>query len=778
MFQGNGFSGGRLQRQEKFKDKKKKESWFRTNSLSKEIIMMKSLVFAMALLSLALAGGCAKGGNGVVPTVTVSAPNGINPSALYPGQTNVTFTATTTSPADAPVTWSLTGTACTGSGNPCGTIDPTTGVYQAPATAVSATVTATLQSDAGVTGKLAIAVIPVTVVVTPLTVNVGQNLVQQFTAVAVPDDAPQTFTWNVTCSSGTCGSLAPDPNNPGAELYTAPSSPQSGVQVMATSTVPETPAGVGTSKVTVAASRLPPGAYGFRFSGYDSSGNSVAVAGSLTASANGTLTGGVEDVVIDGVYKQYTTVSGSYVPSPNNSNDISNNLGTLTLSASGGPSYTYTAVLTSSGTIRMIESSSDGTGITGSGVMQKSGTFNIATQAFVFGFTGVDSSGNRVGYAGLLPMYAANATQCTSMNGIPCIAGGLVDSNDNGTAISYSNVTGTYQQNGNGVWQMSLTLSSSITLDFDFYVSGGATQTKTAVNPLTLYAISTDPVDATHPALSGNMVYQVPLTYNNAAFSGTSVSNLTGVQVVNSAEVANSSNVSLTVGTTDGTSAGTGGAGGFTGTFDQNDNGTITSVGATAPFSYTYVATSGNAGRYTFQMLGNPNASPVVSPLTFVLYASGANRGFLLDQNSMAVMTGSMEPQLTPANFSYTPTELPGPYAAATIPNCTFGVTPVVQNLLLTSTGSATYVVTGTQNTPSGSQSLGTGSYTLANNSSGGGTGTITLPTPVPPPSVATNVIYAIDASLVPSSTNAAITDFFMMGTTSGTPSSLIFAQQ
>lgn len=246
---------------------------------------------------------------------------------------------------------------------------------------------------------------------------------------------------------------------------------------------------------------------------------------------------------------------------------------------------------------------------------------------------------------------------------------------------------------------------------------------------------------------------------------------------MNSSEVPNSSNVALIVGTTDGTSGGTGGAGGFTGTSDQNDNGTIISILPTAPFSYTYVASSGNTGRYTFQMLGNTN--PVVAPLPLVLYASGANRGFLLDQNSMAVMTGSMDPQLTPNGFSYTPTELPGTYAAATIVNSTSGVTPVVENLLLTSTGNATYNVTGTQNTQSGgSQSLGMGSYTLNNNTAGGGTGTITLPAPVPPPSVATNVIYAIDANVVTGTKNNVITDFMMMGTTSGTPSAIIFAQQ
>ncbi len=36
--------------------------------------MIKNLLFAMAVLSLALAGGCAKGGNGIIPTVSVNVP--------------------------------------------------------------------------------------------------------------------------------------------------------------------------------------------------------------------------------------------------------------------------------------------------------------------------------------------------------------------------------------------------------------------------------------------------------------------------------------------------------------------------------------------------------------------------------------------------------------------------------------------------------------------------------------------------------------------------------
>ena len=63
-------------------------------------------------------------------------------------------------------------------------------------------------------------------------------------------------------------------------------------------------------------------------------------------------------------------------------------------------------------------------------------------------------------------------------------------------------------------------------MDFDFFIASG---TASKTNPLTFYAISTDPV-ATHPAVSGTMVLQDSTqTYNNAAFKGTSVSALTGV---------------------------------------------------------------------------------------------------------------------------------------------------------------------------------------------------------------------------------------------------------
>ncbi len=695
--------------------------------------MTKNCLFAAVLLSVALWTGCAKG-LGSTPSVTVS--NG-NISVVFLTQT-VQFTAAVTGTNNTAVNWSLSGTACTGSGNPCGTIDAN-GLYTAPATAPSSTavtVTATSQADRSGQGQLSLKLVPVTVVVTPTPLTVGQGLVQQFSAVAVPDDAPQTFTWTCT-PAGSCGTLVQDPNTSGLAVYTAPSS-TGNVVVAATSTVPQSPASVGQAKITVAP-RLSAATYAFQFSGHDNSGNRVAAAGSFILATDGTITAGVEDVLSVSGPQQFPIASVKYVAQNTN-----NNLGTLTLSLTGGPTNTYTTVLTSSGIMRMIES--DGLG-TGSGVMQKSAAstvFNSGAQTLAFGFTGVDSTGNRIGYAGVLPL-----------DGNGNIGGGLLDSNDNSTNVCGTQpciVSGTYSQpDANLPTRWHMTLSSATTLNLDFFVSAG--QTTNATNPLTLYAISTGPLDATH--VSGTMVFQFPMTYNNAAFNGSSVSNLTGAN----------GNVSLTLGTTDGSSGGTGGTGGFTGSFDQNDNGAILSVPPTSPFAYQYGSTAGNIGRYTFQMLGNPTANPVIAPLPFVLYASGANRGFLLDQSSAAVMTGTMDPQ-TPN--VYAPSELPGTYAGATIGDSDSSLTPTVENLLLTSSGGtpAVFNVAGTQNP--GNVTL-TGTYTMTTT----GTGTITLTAPA----ISTFAIYAIDVT-APNTAHSVISDFMMIGTSSGTPSSVLFAQQ
>src|ERR1700680_554861 len=108
--------------------------------------MIKNCLFAMALLSLALAGGCAKGGNGVVPpppaiAVTITSPPNGNSGAIYPTQSLTLQAAVSHAPTTA-VTWSLSGPGTLTPVTPPTT--PATATYVAPATAGSqATVTAT-----------------------------------------------------------------------------------------------------------------------------------------------------------------------------------------------------------------------------------------------------------------------------------------------------------------------------------------------------------------------------------------------------------------------------------------------------------------------------------------------------------------------------------------------------------------------------------------------------------------------------------------------------------
>jgi len=762
--------------------------------------MMKNLLFAMALLSLALAGGCAKGGNGVVTVpitidVAITSPSNVAPSFIYPTQ-SVTLTATPSSGPDLPVTWSLSGTACTGSGNPCGTLTPVTpattpptAAYVAPTSAVSGvTVTATSTTSSSITGTLGITIVDITTDVAPVTLSVGSGLTQQFTAVAVPDDAPQTFYWTcqangVQCASGNF-SPAPNVSSPGVASYTyGPQDSCAGncLQISAASTLDpnfcsNNPKSCTVATASLVASRLSVSStYAFQFSGYDSSQQPVMVVGNFTTGKTGGISSGVEEVLTASGPSGQNPIAitgGSYTTTPFDANN-SNNAGTLalTLTLPKGVSYPnqYQVVLDGAGDMRMIES--DGLG-TGSGIAQKWTSANqpnlfTGNQTFAFGFTGVDSSGNRVGFAGVLPM-----------NGSGGIVSGQMDVNDNGNdtnicGASPCGVVGTYSadQNISGLWHMILT-SGSLNMNFDFFISSGTTS---KTNPLTFYAISTSSFDNTHPEVSGTMVLQDSTqTYNNAAFKGTSVSALTGTALsgVNT-------NVSLTLGTTDG-------KGNFSGQFDQNNAGTILSGAQFPPSgsnSYTYAA-SGTNGRYTFNLLGNPTAKPVQAPLPFVLYASGQNRGFLLDPSSSSVMTGTMNPQ-GQGSGTFANSVLPGTYAAATTGSGSSAVTPIAANLLLTYPGIAApgaspipnpTVVSGTQYPPylPPLQAV-TGTYTL----SLPGTGTITLTAP-PPPSPENYVIYVLDtAGCSGQGLLCTIKDFLMMDEDkTNANASIIFAQQ
>ncbi len=701
--------------------------------------MMKHCLLALVAVSVTFWMGCARGVQSVA-TVSVTGDKTVVAVSL-----SANFSAEINGKPSNAVNWSLSSNACSGSA--CGSVS-SSGVYTAPTTlppgkkSMAITVIATSQADAAATGQTAITVLPITVSVTPTPVNAGAGtalipVIQQFTAVTIPDNAPQTFTWSVACGGGSCGTVAQDPNNSGLAVYTAPAAPPTGcpatcVTVTATSTLNPSSPSSGVAKVTVVSSRVS-GAYGFRFAGYDTAQNRLALAGTVTFSSGGVVTGGVVDQVIatggSAGHNQYTITSGLYQPSTLNDNNT-NEAGTLTLGFSNGTAIQFQIVLNATGEIRMIES--DGKG-TGSGVMQLTTTpsqIKTASQTFAFLFNGVDPIGKRTSFAGLVTL---DGTATVTTQGS---VSGMMDINEGGTASAFSTITGHYGPTPvNGLWPLTISAGGN-TWAFDFYVGSG--QTQNGKDPLRLFAISTDP-PGLRPLLSGTLEFQDPsVTYDKTALNASAISHLDGLSSTGS-----NTNVALVVASGDSN-------GNIGGSFDANNAGNLVPAQS---FTCTYIpqpgGTCSNAqqfcGRYTMTMLGN---SPTCggTPLSFVFYATGANRGFLLDQ-STAVMAGAMDPQASSnsANGTFADSALPGAFVAATVSNGTSGVGPLASNLLLSfqgldNSGVPIATVAGTVYSPSSASATGTYDIQFT------GTGVITLT-----PSGAANpdkfVFYAIDTS-------------------------------
>jgi hypothetical protein len=585
-------------------------------------------------------------------------------------------------------------------------------------------------------------VVPITVLVLPNQANalvVAQSVTQQFTATAFPDAAPQTVAWSLVCDAGgsACGSI-----DSSTGLYTAPNSvpTPNTAHVTATSVVPSNPVAFATADITIVSSRLSGvSTYAFRFSGYDGSGGAVAIAGNFSTNADGTgIVGGTED--------ELTATTHAHRTIDNTSTFVldANDHGTLTLHTSAG-SRAYMVALSESGDGQMIEFDSHGRGSGVFALANKTKFSNTALNkdaSFVFALTGADTAtpAKRAGYAGVL-----------TSDGAGGISAGMLDTNDNGVASSSTSFTGsTYNilSDGSGT----LTLVTDLgTFNFAIYVVGG---TNKANNPLTLFIVSADDPQ-TAPAEIGTIVFQDPaLAGTNADLNASAITNLTGVDSTGLKTLA-----SLTA-------AGGDGNGHIGGTYDANNAGTI--VAAKSFSGYAYACAAG--GRCTVDLLGDPAATPVVPPVHFVLYLSAANRGFLLDQSSQAVMTGTMDPQKVGGFFA--PSELAGPFAVATTTSGTPGVSQVEANLLLTSPGNGVFNVGGSQDeTDAGGQNAAqvlTGIYDI----DAGGVGTIKLTAPA----TANYVIYAIDN---PANQNNLVQHFYILNVDpANANSSIVFAER
>src|SRR6516225_2999029 len=150
-------------------------------------------LFCGALLSLALLTGCGGGSKSTGPmkvNVTVTP----NASPVIVG-VNLTqqFTASVSGSSNQAVTWSVSGSSCTGSA--CGTIS-STGLYTAPSSVPvmpAVTVTAASQVDTKQFRKVTVRIVDILVAVLLSSSMVPLNGTRQFTAQSSPA-APVTWT--------------------------------------------------------------------------------------------------------------------------------------------------------------------------------------------------------------------------------------------------------------------------------------------------------------------------------------------------------------------------------------------------------------------------------------------------------------------------------------------------------------------------------------------------------------------------------------------------------
>lgn len=501
------------------------------------------------------------------------------------------FTASVTGTSNTGVTWSVSGTGCSGSG--CGTIS-SSGLYTAPdSTPAKVVVTATSNEDNSVSASATVTILaPVFVTVSPTTVIVAVGAQQTFN-VNVTGTTNTAVTWSVSgsgCSGNSCGTIS------SRGVYTAPVSLPSPAAVIVKATSQAMTASSASATVSLVQfndSKLE-GQYAFSFTGYDSDGSYLA-AGTFTADGMGIITAGREDVNRMSGPANNVPLLGTYEVS-------SDNRGTLTLQSTLG-NFVYKFSLNNLGNKgRLI--SFDSTGIRGSGVLQKQDTTafdpSVLANGYVLGLSGEDSYGGRVGALGLI-----------FPDGAGFISGSTLDVNDAGNVSpTYASFFGTYSLDPSGRGTASLIVPGlgGGVVDFAFYV----------VSANEFLMVSTDPIGVNNLILSGPAEIQNGAPFGPGSFSGGSIFSLTGT---------NGSTPEDIVGR-----FGFDGSNNVTINFDENDGGKIT-VGGSMTGAYDLELN----GRGTLN-LDTTTSGTVV----WYVYATGPNQGFVMDASTPEAGTGQM----------------------------------------------------------------------------------------------------------------------------------------
>ncbi|MGA8768600.1 MAG: Ig domain-containing protein [Candidatus Acidiferrales bacterium] len=391
---------------------------------------------------------------------------------------------------------------------------------------------------------------------------------------------------------------------------------------------------------SVANNTLLSGQYAFLFNGFDSDGP-VALAGTLTANANGTITSGTVDsnrttgVALGGsIVPPSTGVAGStYLIG-------SDGRGTMELTFAFGANTPivadYDLVLDSNGNAKFFE---DYTAATNKDPKHTHGEGVLKHVVGPASFGNNNFSGN---YAFVLPGYELQGKPAAlagafHANGAQTISPGSSDFNDAGTFTNQS-LSGdfTFLAGNRGTTALTFAPGAKpqVTLNFIFYF----------VTPSDLYFIEADRDTNGAPTmfrLSGEVVLQQTSTvFDQTVMQGVSVASGTGVDA--------SGNASVFAGLLTSTLCNQNAAVSLI--YDENDGGTING-GAVPPISFTAgtsCAITAN-GRVSFTGLGTTAAQTRVA----VAYLTGPAQGFLLGSDA-AVTTGRLEQQTSGPSFALT----------------------------------------------------------------------------------------------------------------------------
>ncbi len=512
--------------------------------------------------------------------------------------------------------------------------------------------------------------------------------------------APSSFPPGLTLASS--GSISGTPTQLGTFNFT----------VQVADSIGTTPA---TASLSITISNLAQlsGNYAFEFSGFNSSGDAIVVAGSFTADGKGNLTSILEDLnSVGGTPQSPAATTGTYTVG-------AGNIGTLNFSGlPGKPSYSFVNDATGSYG-RMIETDSSGT--RGSGQIEKRTVSTCAANTingnWVFGITGQHI--NQTGLAPAGPTVVVGsflATPSGTVGTAGSISSGEEDSNwPGGVTISSGSqgdlsLSGTFNTTSQST-RCSMSLSFTLgAMNFDVY----------PVTASEAFLVETDTVSATStPAepflMAGKMLAQVGAPFvglTGSTFTATSVAGMLGQYPTNGSYVPDVALISL---------AGTGSSA-YTISILENRAGTITPY---APIGMTFTLQD---------QYGRVN-SGITTPMALILYIVNNNEAFAIGEtlsNSGIPIPqfGLLEPQST---GPFSASTIAGLFAQGTAPPATSPVQDLVGSYTLAGSSSTAGTITGTQEqSTSGGSTSGsvTGTYSLTSTGSTDGSGTYVLTAP------------------------------------------------